>query len=165
MWVEDGAHRLGAVIPIGDGTPDRTVGFELRHTGIRFNRHAQFRSGPAVDRTLLGEPLGPDAEGAYVFGSWSLRESTAIGWEFAGETYRSDQYRNQSNPYSVSDVERRPAERRRRAMVTLRQGAMSGSGTSLSLRAGVERMGGADFVRGAMRTNALLSLQLVRAFR
>ncbi len=165
VWVEDGAHRFGAVVPVGGDARDGTLGVEVRHTGIRFNRHGQFRSGPTLERTLLGEPLGPDAEGAYAYGSWSFGASTAIGWEMAGETYRSDQYRNQSNPYHVIDLDRRPAERRRRATVTLSQGARNGSGTSLSLRAGVERVGTANFVRGATRTNALFSLQLVHAFR
>lgn len=165
VWVEDGAHRLAAVVPLGGEGRDRSVGFEVRHTGIRFNRHAQFRSGATFERTLLGEPLGPDADGAYAFGNWSVRESTSIGWELAGETYRSDQYRNQSSPYRVFSLERRPAERRRRATLSLRHGATNGGGTSLSLRAGVERVGTADFVRGATRTNALLSLQLVHTFR
>ncbi|MEP6781738.1 MAG: capsule assembly Wzi family protein, partial [Gemmatimonadaceae bacterium] len=65
FW-EDGAHIVGvSVAQLGPSGALSATG-ELRHTGRRLYRHTLYSSGVTFNRTLLGDPLGPEGDGANV---------------------------------------------------------------------------------------------------
>ncbi len=143
LWTDDAGQVFGVRLP----EAPLAITLEFHHTGTRFNRHQQFLSGPTVDRVLVGDPLGPDASGGYAFVEWK-----DFGVELATEVYRADQYTIVQPPMRFLLLERRPRERRHRAMVTARRG------TALTVQAGIERVSGFEFVRGSTRTQAILAV-------
>jgi hypothetical protein len=145
LWTDDAGQLFGVRLP----EAALAVTLEFHHTGTRFNRHQQFLSGPTVDRMLLGDPLGPDADGGYAFLGWEN-----FGLELATEVYRADQYTIVQPPMRFVLLERRPRERRQRAMLSARRGS------AITVQAGIEHVSGFEFVRGSSRTQALLGFTM-----
>jgi hypothetical protein len=150
IWTDDAAHVFGLALPAGH--LDATL--EFHHTGTRFNRHQQFLSGPTVNDRLLGEPLGPDADGAYAFVDWG----ESLGIELATEVYRADQYIITQPPMRFHRIERRPRERRHRAILTMHRTPQRD--VTVSVNAGVERVSRFGFLDGVSRTNAVANVVL-----
>jgi hypothetical protein len=164
-WTDDAAHVFGVNIPqLGrDGRLSLTA--EFHHTGTRFARHQQFQSGPTVDQFLLGDPLGPDADGAYLFVDWNAARGTAVGVELADEAYRANQYTIYSeDPFIIAEFATRPQERRLRALVSLRR-RQSTHGFSWQAGAGIEHITNFNFSAGATRTEGVATIGLSYSFR
>ena len=70
LWADDAAHVFGATLPAVGPEGRLALTAEYRHTGTRFGRHLQFTSGNTENGFLLGEPLGPDADGGYLYADW-----------------------------------------------------------------------------------------------
>jgi hypothetical protein len=158
---EDAAHVVGlraaALGPAGDWE----LGVEARRTGVRMYQHTDFSSGVTYERFFVGDPLGPQARGAYLRAG---RRAGAGGvWlDLAAERRRNDQYvsvNEPPDPFRFELTERRPAEGRLRAMATAearppRVPDLRGSG-ALLVQLGVERVTNFAFEAGHTRTNVL----------
>jgi hypothetical protein len=136
LWTDDAAQLLGLAFPaIGaDGRVAFTL--ELHHTGRRFGRHLQFESGATLDRTPLGDPLGPDADGGYLVVEREWTRGIRAEMELAEEVYRDNDYTITTNPFAFHLATTRPQERRHRASLTVRR--VAAPGMELVLEGGAE---------------------------
>jgi hypothetical protein len=60
----------------GDGALGATA--EFHHTGLRFYEHTPYTSGLAFNRVLLGDPLGNEADAAYLRLSWDAASTSSF---------------------------------------------------------------------------------------
>lgn len=160
---EDASHVIGLWLPRLDGVGRLDGTLELRHTGIRHYRHHQFTSGMTLRGRLLGDPLGPDARGAYASLAWSGATWTRVTLDGAMEERRGDAYTDVTGGAATIDFERtetRPVERRARLVGGLEAGRGDGR-LRLLVQAGVERATNWDFEPGASRTGAVGRVSLV----
>jgi hypothetical protein len=120
LW-EDASYALGLTAPVGYGDGRLTLTAEAHHTGIRMYRHGDFTSGVATRGRLIGNPLGPFANAAYL----RLTHDRGVGtlWEADGAyEFRSGRRHITSGGYGDETLrfhltERLPAEYRRRLVV------------------------------------------------
>jgi hypothetical protein len=161
LW-QDGGHIVGlSLAQLGPQGAFAATG-EFHHTGLRYYEHATFSSGISFNRTLLGDPLGPQGDGAYLRlrhdagGSQTWRLDAAVErrggdiWSTTSEGIKNLNFR------FVLD-RHQPAEWRHRLAL---QWSLSPSPThQLTLQGGVERVRDAGFVSGARRVNTLGAVQ------
>ncbi|MDB4898519.1 MAG: Capsule assembly protein Wzi, partial [Gemmatimonadetes bacterium] len=119
---------------------------ELHHTGRRFGRHLQFESGATLDRTPLGDPLGPDADGGYLVVEREWTRGIRAEMELAEEVYRDNDYTITTNPFAFHLATTRPQERRHRASLTVRR--VAAPGMELVLEGGAEWIRDSGFRAG-----------------
>ena len=135
---------------------------EYHQTGIRYYTH--FDYAMAKDGLMLGDPLGPRGTGGYVtldvddgrVGRFAVNGAFEVR---SGNTYRAVTTGPNDAGFHFELVERRPAEKRGRLVLS-----WTGSSTSmlsLQLAAGVEQVANFDFVPDANRTNWLARFSLV----
>lgn len=117
LW-EDAGHVFGVTIPAFSNGRLLRATIEFRHTGIRFYEHHQFESGITLNRVLTGDALGPDGQGGYATFEWRVSPSRRLSVELATEHRRNDQYLTIVEPFGFERTERRPRERRNRAIAT-----------------------------------------------
>jgi hypothetical protein len=159
FW-EDGGIIFGTSLQnlAGDGALSGT--FEFHHTGLRFYQHTIFRTGMAFNGTLLGNPLGNDANGAYLRLRWDEGRQNALTIDAAVERRDGDLYRTQSDPpnddnFRFERLENNPAEWRERVVTSwMRDDPRGGRRTTLQL--GLERVQNFAFAGGRTRTNFLI---------
>jgi len=150
---------VGATLPrvSGDGRWQGDV--ELRHTGIRYYEHGQFQSGFTRRRWLLGEPLGPNANGGYAWLRYVPSPATRVELALAQEWRNADTYSSSGGDAAETlrfhVVERRPREHRTRLVVTGEQRALRSSWGRLVTEAGYEHVRNFDFADGRSRGNLL----------
>lgn len=164
VWRDDGAHVFGINFPALTSDGRLALTGELHHTGTRFDRHLQFRSGATLDQFTLGEPLGPDADGGYAYLDWDATRLSTLSVALAEEAYRNNQYTIILEPFGFRPIGSRPQERRYRATLSYRHHPAA-FGTSIQLGAGVERISDFEFTAGPVRTGAIGSVSLSHAFR
>lgn len=159
---EDAAHIVGVWFPRLDRAGRVDAVLELRRTGIRHYRHHQFTSGQILRGELLGDPLGPDAQGAFLTTSWSTGPWSRVSVELAAEERRGDEYTDVTGGARTIDFERslaRPIERRGRVVIGVETARRSGAILML-LQAGLERTANWDFIDGRSRTGGLARLSV-----
>jgi hypothetical protein len=160
LWRDDAAQLVGVRVPAI--TPDGRVGVtaEIHHTGTRFGRHLQFQSGATRDGRLLGDPLGPDADGAYAFVDLDPGPRTHVSVAVAAEAYRADQYVIASqDPFVIRRTGSRPQERRTRAVLSWRRQS-AGARAWFELQGGLERVAQFAFSEGPARTSGMAAAVL-----
>ena len=157
LW-EDGGHIAGASLAqLGPGGKLSATG-EFHHTGLRYYQHTPFTSGIAFNRTLLGDPLGPQGDGAYLrvrhdaggVHSWfvdaAVERRGGDIWSTTSDGPREDRFRFVLQRHQ-------PAEWRYR--VAGQWTVAPTPAQRFTVQAGVERVRDAGFVYDARRTNAL----------
>jgi hypothetical protein len=166
FW-EDAGHVFGIGLPriSEDG---RVSGWmEFHHTGNRYYEHFQYLSGQTVQRTLIGDPLGPDANGGYASFDWHRTAMQHFSAELAVERRSNDQYMYWPvalPAFGWSRIQSRPKEWRNRLVVGWRH-APQGSGIGTLFQAGYERVQNFGFVDGDSRNNFLARAGLEYSFR
>ena len=161
LW-EDGGHIVGASLAQLGANGAVSVTTEFHHTGLRYYQHTPFTSGVTFNRTLLGDPLGPQGDGGY------LRLAHDAGrkqrWRIDGAIERrgGDIWATASTGaredfFHFVLVKQQPAEWRRR--LTARWELSPNRWQRLTVEGGIERVRDAAFVGGAQRTNALAGVQ------
>lgn len=152
LW-NDAAWTGGArVLGLGaEGRLDLWV--EASRVGLLPYTHHEFTSGMAVDRRILGNPLGPLGTGFAGGVRWNAPDAT-LSFSGAWERYSGDTYRNPddglSRRYRVAD---NPDEIRVRAVADWTRGD-GGAGLRWGARVGWERV--TRFALGSQsRTNAV----------
>jgi hypothetical protein len=156
LW-QDGGHIFGASLAdLGAGGAYSAIA-EFHHTGLRYYEHTVFNSGISFNRTLIGDPLGPQGDGAYL--RFRRDAGTRSTWQVdaAIERRGADSYATDPVVFRFVLVQSHPAEWRHRiaANWTIAPTAQQ----AVSLQLGAERVRDASFVRGAHRVNALAGVQ------
>jgi hypothetical protein len=90
---------------------------EYHHTGIRYYEHEQFLSGQTLHHVLTGDPLGPNAQGGYLYLDWLGAVDRPVGLQLAAERRSNDQYAFVPEPnFGFRRIESRPKEWRGRVV-------------------------------------------------
>lgn len=160
FW-EDAGHIAGfSFAELGSSN----VGFggEFHHTGLRYYEHTPFTTGVSFNRTLLGDPLGPKADGGYAHVTWDAGGASTFAFHGAverrlGNVYTA--YVDGAPPHETNFrfvvVEPRPDEWRHRAAVTWTY--RSGARWRAAFEGGWEQAGNYAFVKDATRHAFLAS--------
>ena len=166
LW-EDAGHVAGLNLPrlTDDGRLGASI--EYHHTGIRYFEHHQFTTGWAYHQNVIGDLLGPDAQGGYGNLHWAASPRHRFTFDGALERRSHDEYEILPLPFPQFKFGRtleRPKEWRLRAVASWHSLAReNGFGTLAEL--GVERVKNFDFVDAADRTNVMGRLGLEYRFR
>ena len=154
LW-EDSGHIFGLDLPrlASNGRLDASL--EYHHTGIRYYEHDQFTSGQTVHQTLTGDPLGPNAQGAYANLAWYRTPRRRLGIQVALERRSNDQYVYIPEPhFGFARVGVRPKEWQGRTLLTW-QMLPARHQLGGQLQFGYERTRNFDFVEGDSRNGFL----------
>ena len=140
LW-EDAGHVVGLSLPKINASGRAAASIEFHHTGIRYYRHEQFTSGQTLRGTLIGDPLGPDAQGAYLNMDWYASPRHRFAVQGALERRSNDQYEFLPvalPAFGFRRVASQPKEQRLRATATWRVLPRAGD-LGLLAQAGLER--------------------------
>lgn len=90
--VDDAGHLLGARLPIITSRGQLAFRAEWHNTALRQYAHSQFRSGVTYREQLIGNPLGPNATGSYLTGTWLPSPATSVELSLADESRDPSMY-------------------------------------------------------------------------
>lgn len=83
--VEDSGHLLGLRLPLLLAGGQLTWRAEWQRTSLRLYEHGQFQSGVTYQGRIIGNPLGPNAKGAYLSAAWEPSPVSRFVLGFADE--------------------------------------------------------------------------------
>ena len=164
FW-QDGGHVDGFSFSHLGAADAWSLGGEFHHTGLRFYEHQPYTSGIAFNRTLIGDPLGPQGNAGYLRltrddggtsafsldGAIERRGGNVIGTAVQGVSpHETD--------FHFVVLETKPMEWRHRVMGTWEYCPVAK--WRASVQAGYERVHNFDFVYAANRNNFLASATL-----
>ena len=156
FW-EDAGHVFGVSVPRLSTDGRLSGSLEYHHTGNRYYEHFQYLSGQTLQRMLIGDPLGPDAQGAYAQLGWYRTSARRLTLELAAERRSNDQYMYWPvalPKFGWSRIQDRPKEWRGRALVSWRS-MPSKRPLGAFVQAGYERVQNFNFLDGDNRNNLL----------
>jgi hypothetical protein len=160
------AFIVGLYVPRVTDKGDVGLRFEYHHTPPLAYRHGTWQSGYTLNRRVIGDAIGPDADAAYATLYWRPRPTLEGRLDIAFEDYDSSTYYTQSNASGGGDriltLAAGPHERRYRAMAGLN---WLGTGRyGLKFSAGYERIQNWNFAVGRSINNVLVGAQLTLRF-
>ena len=83
--VQDAGHLLGLRAPILVAARPLTLRAEWQRTSLRLYEHTQFPAGVTFHNRLIGNPLGPNAKGAYLSGRYDLSPTSFVSLSLGDE--------------------------------------------------------------------------------
>ncbi|MBL7685854.1 MAG: hypothetical protein JNK65_07480 [Deltaproteobacteria bacterium] len=91
-FVQDAGQIAGLYVPrlLNDGSLD--LRFEYHRTGLRYYRHGQFLSGNTLNSFILGDALGPNAQGVYGTMKWDINTQNLLTFKGSYEKRGSNIY-------------------------------------------------------------------------
>jgi hypothetical protein len=142
-FVDDAAHLLGARLPIITQRGQLSWRVELHRTSLRLYEHTQYRSGVTYRERLIGDPLGPNAKGAYLSVAWRPSPLNALEVALADESRDPSQYMTTSSDpldrtFRFVRLTDEPHDRRRRATASIERAVGNDAG-ALRLTLGYNR--------------------------
>lgn len=152
LW-QDAGYVAGVAMPRLNNSGSVGMAAEFHHTGIRYYRHYQFRTGWALDQFIIGDNLGPDGNAAYARIDWDVSPRDALVLRGAVERRTADYYVIQY-PRWIATVTY-PKENRFRVVGSWSGRVAGAVPLRLQTTVGYERVTNFDFVAGANRDNWL----------
>ncbi|MBI2501421.1 MAG: hypothetical protein HYW02_08225 [Deltaproteobacteria bacterium] len=115
LFEDEAMYLTGFYLPYwtDSGTVDLRI--EYKHLPAIAYRHSLYTSGHSLNRRLLGDPLGPDSDGAYGKIRWDLREGLLLTSGLAYERRDSDRFLTITaggENIDIVGIENNPAEHR-----------------------------------------------------
>lgn len=151
-------YQAGFYIPRLDQTGTMSLRLEYRHGSPYYARNAPFITGMTLNRRILGDELGPQADGGYVDLSWDPSERLNFTWSLLFERRRGDVLAETADNLHLVTITSAPAELRF-SLVT--RGVYDfNAKTSLTMALGYERTQKYNFVTGDNRNGFLASAGL-----
>ncbi len=152
LLVDEAAYLVGLYAPLADAAGRLSLRAEYHHLGIRFYRHGQF---PVVRRgDILGDPLGPNSQGAYLSALYELSETLELEAQVAAEFRGSDLFAvNDWEEFTQEIIAEGPQERRYRLLAGACWEPLAG--LRLGGEFGYERVANFNFEDGNNRDNYL----------
>jgi hypothetical protein len=131
-FVDDGAHLLGARLPVLTERGLFVVRAEWHHSALRLYEHTQFPSGVTYRDKIIGEPLGPHASSAHVALEWHPSPPNGISLLASDERRDPSQYSSTvsgafDRGFRFIRLTDDPSFRRRRALLTIVPSAFQGT--------------------------------------
>jgi len=159
LW-EDAGHVAGVEFPQLFDAGRLGASLEYHHTGIRYYEHHQFTSGQTIHQTLMGDPLGPDAQGAYANLDWRLAIQRRASLQIALERRSHDEYDVTPEPhFGFRKTIIRPKEWQARALATWQLLPAQRAFGAL-VQVGYARTRNVDFVEGVNQNGLLGRVEL-----
>lgn len=160
------AFTVGWYTPRLTSNGDYGIRLEYHHIPPLAYRHSKWSSGYTLNQRLIGDPLGPTADGVYATLYWRPRPNILANVQVAYEDYDSSTYFTQTNASGggdkiLKDVAK-PHERRLRMLADLNYPGKKRCGIRLS--AGYEYINNWDFVVGRSVNNLFLRTILTLRF-
>jgi len=136
--VDDAGHLLGLRLPLLVRGGELTWRAEWHHTSLRLYEHSQFRSGVTYHDHIIGNPLGPNASGAYLSVAWRPSSATQLALQLAEETrdpsfYATTSANGRDVGFRFVRLSDDPDIRRRRGLLSLERPLAFGA---ISIEAG-----------------------------
>ncbi len=160
------AFIVGWYSPRLSRTGELGLRLEYHHTPPLAYRHGTWLSGYTLNRRVIGDAIGPDADAAYLTLYWRPRPTLQARVDLAFEDYDSSTYYTQTNAQGGGDkilkLRAGPHERRYRAV-----GAINWFGNSrygIKFTAGYERIQNWAFNVGKSVNNAMVGAELTLHF-
>jgi hypothetical protein len=160
-----GAYHVSVMAPrVGSGGR-HSIAFGAIRIGPLVYRHSQFRTGLAVDGSLQGSALGPDARSLGVrYGYHPVGEAWGLDASATWETRRADSYDSRFEPQrDVYKTVDRPDESRVGTAVQFARGLREGR-LWVEVGLGLERVSGFAFEEGAAGTGERVVLSARHLF-
>ena len=155
FFVDDVGYLGGIYVPRLSHTGSVDLRLEYHRTGIRYYRHHQFQSGWSLNRFILGDDLGPDAQGVYATVNWDLNRENLLTLDLAFEDRSNDIYISVSDPgLHFIKAKDNPDEFRVRAVGQWLY-RLSDFPLNVTAQLGYERVHNFNFVQDADRNNFL----------
>ena len=164
LW-EDAGHIFGFSLAQLGAESNLSTALEFHHTGIRYYKHTPFESGITFNRTLIGDPLGNQADGWYWRTMWDDGRASSFTFDAALERRAGDDYNalvdgvppDETNFRFVKVVNRADEFRRRVGMTWMYRPSAHWRATA---SAAYERALNYAFVDGASRNGFMLSTSM-----
>jgi hypothetical protein len=159
FW-DDAGYIFGIYAPRLTSSGNVDLRLEWNKTGIRMYRHGQFQSGWTLNRFILGDSLGPDAQGGYATLNWDIDRKNLLTFKGDVEWRSEDIYAGISDPnlHFVKTVSN-PKETRY-AFSTEWLHRLDGLPLFFKVQLGYERVRNFGFTSGDNRNNFLGQLAL-----
>lgn len=156
--IEDAGYVVGLYLPRLDMLGKSDLRFEYHRTGKRYYRHATFQSGITLNRFLLGDPIGPDAQAFYIHFAhqFNVQNSLFVNLDF--ESRSNDLYIDGPFDRFVRSQDL-PSEKRYRISTEWFH-QMEDFPLQFKLQLAYERVSNFNFTLGDSRNNFLGGLQL-----
>lgn len=90
--LDAGAYIVGFYAPRLNNVGTLGLRLELHYLGPRLYRHSQFISGWTLNQFLLGDNLGPDANGVYFWFDWEIDSQNRLVFNPVYESRSGDLY-------------------------------------------------------------------------
>jgi hypothetical protein len=118
--------------------------------------HSYYTTGYTLDQQIIGDPLGPESDGAYITLGHDISKNLFHQEKLAFENRRSDTYTSSGGPFSK--IASGATDRRYRFTTNWRWDIKDF--VSLLPALGVERASNWGFMRGRNRTNVMFELSV-----
>lgn len=156
--LHDSGFIAGVYAPRLDLLGKVDLRLEYRRTGVRYYRHSAFFSGYTENQFIMGDNLGPDAQGFYVNSNWEVNRNNRLGFQGAFESRSSDIW-TVTPDFIFVKVQDNPNERRYRVLGDWWH-SVEGFPLILQAQLGYERVQNFNSVAGNDRNNFLGRLAL-----
>ena len=160
------AFIVGMYVPRVTTTGELGARFEYHHTPPLAYRHSTWQSGYTLNRRVIGDAIGPDADAIYATLYWRPKPTLEGQLDLAFEDYDSSTYYTQANAQGGGDrilkLTSGPHERRYRVVAGL---DWLGKGRyGLKFSAGYERIHNWNFEVGRSVNNVMVGGELTLHF-
>lgn len=160
QWVDDAAYVGGIYFPRLNNTGSADLRFEYHQTGPRFYRHGDFRSGWTLNQFFIGDNLGPDAKGLYLFSNVDLTSRDVLKMGAAFEVRGNSIWAvDDPHEFNFIKIASNPSEYRYRTTLEL-QHQFQSIPLTLKPKVGYEHVVNYNFIQANSRDNYLLHLVL-----
>lgn len=150
----------GVYVPRLSNSGNLDLRIEYRHFPPVFYRNGTLTAGWTLDDRILGDPLGPQADGVYLSSNYDINVNNTLRFQFAYEHYSADRIGGTTENPVVT--ESKPKEDRYRT--TIRYRRKQNNYITFIVTTGYERVKQFNFIRNNDRNNFLfqtiLSLNL-----
>jgi len=165
IYWQDSAHLLGATIGRIDAQGRMSLDLQVQRTSLRIYEHSQFTSGVTYRDAIIGDPLGPNALGAYATMLARVTPRYSLGLSAAVEARDASQYTVHQNDahgngWRFIRVSNGPRESRVRVLADVRSLAVDDRWSILP-KVGVERVVNDDFLIGRRSTYGIASVSIL----
>ena len=157
-FVYDAGYIAGLYLPRVDSAGRVDLRLEYHRTGVRYYRHGQFSGGWTLNRFLMGDNLGPNAQGFYGTINWDLNSRNILSFNGAYEFRSNDIWITTEPGFNFEKIQDNPDEKRYRFMSGWTH-RMEDLPLTLLASLGYERVSNFGFVQGVGRNNVLGQVQ------
>ena len=152
---DDASYIAGLYLPRVDNSGVLDLRFEYHRMGKRFYRHGTWTSGWTLNQFIIGDNLGPDAQGFYLSSRWDVDAKNLLTFEGAFESRSRDIWAiDDPHEFNFKKIQDFPDEKRFRGTAAW-QHRVSDLPMRFVFEVGYERVQNFNFTADNSRNNFL----------